>query len=39
MAKEINLKDKQNNGKEQTHELNEPKMGGKGTIGGGKGNK
>ena len=39
MAKVINIKDKQKKGKEQTLDVHEPKMGGKGAIGGGKGNK
>jgi len=38
MAKVIKIKDKKK-GKEQTLEVNDPKMGGKGFIGGGKGNK
>jgi hypothetical protein len=39
MAKVINIKDKQKKGKEQTLDVNEPKMGGKGSLGGGKGKK
>ena len=39
MAKVINIKDKKKKGKNQTLEVHEPKMGGKGSLGGGKGNK
>ena len=39
MAKVINIKNKKKQGKNQTLEVHEPKMGGKGSLGGGKGNK
>lgn len=39
MAKVINIKDKKKKNKDQTLEVNEPKMGGQGSVGGGKGKK
>ena len=39
MAKVIKMRKRKRKGKNQTLDVHEPKLGGKGAIGGGKGNK